>query len=484
MKLNLWIVANCLNSLEPIVSVPEDAPAVLIGARSIYVPKCAYVYQKNFDVVVDAGKEGGYLIFENMDSREILEMVQFAFDFYSDWEDMLYEAEKRLDYETIIDKSWAIFKSPLILLDAGNNVMKMSRQYGADDVNKDWKYLLQHHRSSVEVQQFLLENGARHNYYMNEKARIFHFNDPWINGRELSAAIFCKNMQYGRLNIVEKERKLNPGDMLLADILIDHLKIILGQKTDGGQKTDRFASVYTKLLKNDDVSDEELIYWRASSSWNKDKKYRVIVCHISDENVSTIHQRNVENLIRSCFGDIGGVAIIGDNISFLLNDQKEKEEKDKWKQLIEFSVRFHLKAGISLTIRDIGKLHCYYDQALKALDYGMTEKPGEILYYFYDYAVDYILTIQNPELARYACQVDINNLWQKGTRSGGEQIETLDAYLNNERSLVKTAEVLFVHRNTLVYRVKKILETLLCNLDDSYTREYMRISIRIRRLYA
>ena len=95
------------------------APAVLIGARTIYVPRRAYVYQKRTDVIVDASKGGGYLVFENMDLREVLEMVQFTFDFYSSWEDTISEAAKQMDYEKIIEQSWSVFKNPIMLLDAG-----------------------------------------------------------------------------------------------------------------------------------------------------------------------------------------------------------------------------------------------------------------------------------------------------------------------------------------------------------------------------
>ena len=114
---------------------------------------------------------------------------------------------------------------------------------------------------------------------------------------------------------------------------------------------------------------------------------------------------------------------------------------------------------------------------------GGTTRPVQKLYHFYNYAADYILSVQDMEMARYACQVDISNLWEEGKPDGGERIETLRAYLSNERSLVKASNELFVHRNTLVYRINKILEMLLCDLDDSYTREYMRLSIRVLRLY-
>ena len=494
MKLNLWIVANCLHALEPVISVPRDAPAVLIGARTIYVPRCAYVYQKKSDVFVDAGKEGGYLIFENMNFREVLEMVQFTFDFYSGWEDKLSEAAEKMDYKQIIDQSWSVFKNPMMLLDAGNNLMAMSAQYRDDEVNEDWKYMARHKRSSLEVQQFLIENGAPYDYYMNDKSRIFHLKTPWINGKELSVAIFYQYVQYGRLNIVEKDRELNPGDLLMADHLVGYLAEILGRTSNQNQLSDSFASVYMKLLTKERVSGEELEYWKKTSGWLRKKKYRVVVCQNDAKAVDRNRRRSVENLIRSCFGDNGGIVLIKDKISFLLIDQSEKEVADKWKRLLDFSERFHLKVGVSLVVRDISRLYCYYDQGVKALEWGKTKGRTDVrgggeanplpnLYHFYNYAVDYILSVRDMELARYACQVDINNLWEEGKPDGGERVETLRAYLSNERSLVKAANELFIHRNTLVYRVNKILETLLCDLDDSYTREYMQLSIRVLRLY-
>ena len=81
----------------------------------------------------------------------------------------------------------------------------------------------------------------------------------------------------------------------------------------------------------------------------------------------------MENLIRSCFGDNGGIVLIKDKISFLLIDQSEKEVADKWKRLLDFSERFHQKVGVSLVVRDISRLYCYYDQGVKALEFGKTK---------------------------------------------------------------------------------------------------------------
>lgn len=49
-----------------------------------------------------------------------------------------------------------------------------------------------------------------------------------------------------------------------------------------------------------------------------------------------------------------------------------------------------------------------------------------------------------------------------------EYLETLRVYLDVNRSVTKAAQILFVHRNTVVYRVKRIIELLGVDLDDPH----------------
>lgn len=49
-----------------------------------------------------------------------------------------------------------------------------------------------------------------------------------------------------------------------------------------------------------------------------------------------------------------------------------------------------------------------------------------------------------------------------------EYLETLRIYLDTNRSIAQSAERLFVHRNTVAYRIKKIVELLDVDLDDPH----------------
>lgn len=74
-------------------------------------------------------------------------------------------------------------------------------------------------------------------------------------------------------------------------------------------------------------------------------------------------------------------------------------------------------------------------------------------------------------------------LWEMQQVNGDELFHTLKVFLDNERSVSRTSEALFTHRNTVLYRIRKIREILNRDLDDAYIREYCRLSIRILELY-
>ncbi|MDR0723451.1 MAG: helix-turn-helix domain-containing protein [Treponema sp.] len=75
-------------------------------------------------------------------------------------------------------------------------------------------------------------------------------------------------------------------------------------------------------------------------------------------------------------------------------------------------------------------------------------------------------------------------MWESGEKSKQELVRCLYHYLLNGRNLAATAKVLFVHRNTLIYRLEKlsgILDTDLKNLDPERNFFYLLLCIGLVR---
>ena len=97
--------------------------------------------------------------------------------------------------------------------------------------------------------------------------------------------------------------------------------------------------------------------------------------------------------------------------------------------------------------------------------------------------MDYLLDTPLGHQSIHACMPTVVQLWKQERASKDDLFSTLKIYLENERSVSKTAAQMFTHRNTILYRIKKIQEFLSCDLDNIYERDYCRLSIQILSLY-
>ena len=62
-----------------------------------------------------------------------------------------------------------------------------------------------------------------------------------------------------------------------------------------------------------------------------------------------------------------------------------------------------------------------------------------------------------------------------------ELLHTLCVYLDNDCNAQLCSRLLFLHRNSLVYRVHRIQEISGCDLSNPTERSYLRISFLLRR---
>lgn len=65
----------------------------------------------------------------------------------------------------------------------------------------------------------------------------------------------------------------------------------------------------------------------------------------------------------------------------------------------------------------------------------------------------------------------------------GELLQTLAAYFDCNGNLARTAELIHVHRNTLLYRLSRISQICHVDLDDADTRLSLWVALRLHRLY-
>jgi purine catabolism regulator len=85
----------------------------------------------------------------------------------------------------------------------------------------------------------------------------------------------------------------------------------------------------------------------------------------------------------------------------------------------------------------------------------------------------------NPELAAFH-DVILGNLLAH--ENGRELIHTLEVYFTHHGNLSQAAEALFIHRNTLLYRMERIASITGLDLDDPETRLAVQLALHIERM--
>ena len=131
----------------------------------------------------------------------------------------------------------------------------------------------------------------------------------------------------------------------------------------------------------------------------------------------------------------------------------------------ELAGEFDLKVIISEAVRDLYDLPLLYRAAHDALSMiAGSDYHGENVCYVAQLRTP--LLLKNLESRNDLISPELRALDEHDRKKGTQYCETLYFYLICSRSLKKTCDALFTHRNTVLYRIERIRDDFLIPLDD------------------
>ncbi len=145
-------------------------------------------------------------------------------------------------------------------------------------------------------------------------------------------------------------------------------------------------------------------------------------------------------------------------------------------KLENFCVAHHLRCGVSNRFRKLGALRGYCDQAIAALN----ASSGTGLSFYQDIMLDHMLSHIPEEKTRFLISPDIARLEEANANFSFSLTETLKSYLECNCNLLRCSEQLFLHKNTLLYRLNHIRSIIHSDLNDADERLLLMLSFRLR----
>lgn len=473
MKLSMWMIANRLHELEMNLNIRENSPAILNSARRAYATNCVFIYQDGEDAVCEANGDSMRLISTNADYA--LELIQDTFDFYNEWESSIIDCGRRGDYQSIIDSSWFILHNPLILMDGSLNVLALSKQYGPDDADEEWNFLKNNKYPSVKFSR-KLKPEVKSNTVLSRTVQYFKNDSIPGSTNCLSILLQRKSLTVGRLTLLEFDRMFNPGDYQI----LEYLGNILSDSLAKPGEVHGHASVFTSLLAGEHPDKNDIAWQLEYCGWTSEDEYvtYVLESHFDDRANRTLQL--VRNMIQKQNPSCETILL---NNKLVIVATVRQCGHSFLEMLQTFSHEYGLLIGVSLAFQDILRLKYFYDQARFAIrDENKNILDNQGVYQFYDQALQYMLSECTTEEKLAACHPAVVTMSVLDAESGSDYLQSLKVFLQFERSYVSASDELYVHRNTLVYRIRKIMQSYDMNLDDPYTREYLLISIRLREM--
>lgn len=109
-----------------------------------------------------------------------------------------------------------------------------------------------------------------------------------------------------------------------------------------------------------------------------------------------------------------------------------------------------------------------YREAFKALSMiDICHRDSKIIKYKELGIIRWLVELSNIKEIQQYCYENLGPILEHDKNHGMDLMGTLKCYFQNNRHLLKTSQELFIHRNTLIYRLSTIKDLLKIDLDDA-----------------
>jgi sugar diacid utilization regulator len=161
------------------------------------------------------------------------------------------------------------------------------------------------------------------------------------------------------------------------------------------------------------------------------------------------------------------------------NSEQERIFKDYYHYL-EASLKNKFKLTMFVgSIKEVNQLNESYAEAKQLLDFKNTQEGSLVFsnhYYVDNFLRKFIPTNEAANFTTYF----LDPLIQYDQKNDSNLMLTLTAYLDNHQNLATTSRQLFIHRNTLLYRVEKIESLLGYSLNEKNAQFNLSLAIKLQ----
>ena len=375
---------------------------------------------------------------------------------------------KSHDYQEILNLGRPLVGNPLILTSVSYAVLAITEEPEVTAPN--WVEIC--NSRSIPIGSIAFESlNAAYRKSLEEQYPVF--DDTMDDGVRMLRKTLCVGGKVlGYLDSPLYFQEPGEEEVELFDLLGNLLSIELQRGLERAAIPENMQDYFIFDLLEGRLTDPALIEERFRFfKWNIMSRGRVQVVSIRRSD-GTIELNNirfrelVEQLVR--LFPVFKTFAYGSELKMLCPvTESLSQEKHALEDIQNFLEQQDMVAGISRPLNEVQFISDFNRQAQKAAELGRVFHPERRIYFYDDYAVYHALELSTQkEDALQFCHSAIMRLWDYDQEHDTNLLESLRVYLTHNRSIGESAGLLYIHRNTMNYRIAKIHELTDVDLDD------------------
>jgi purine catabolism regulator len=306
--------------------------------------------------------------------------------------------------------------------------------------------------------------------------------------------IITKNIGRGYLSIIGRDNELDDIDLLVAEHGAAACALEMAKAKAISDTEKRLRGTFLDRLLIGDVSQQEAI--RQGERFEHDMLQTHLAIVLAWQGDKSPSNRRLETLVNGVVASHHASALVWqrerENELLVFHATDPKDPVDASMKLAKaFTTEVQrqyqgarVAVGLGQAARDIGSWRNSYRDSVQALELA-TRLHTDTPLYIGDLGVyQLILSLADREKLMSFCERTLGALLEYDLRQHADLIKTLEAFFACHGNLSQTAEMLIVHRNTLLYRMNRINEIAQIDLNRPEIRLALHLALTIRRLLA
>lgn len=377
-------------------------------------------------------------------------------------------------FQHIIDAGYQMLGNPLFLMDLSSKLLGITNQYHIDN-DLIWQEITTNGYLSYHTIQLSKEIGRTVD---NSQVPVI-IQDSFMTYTRIIGKVEIGGTQAGVVCVLEYEKPFLPQDIENVALLCKAISLEMQKNKYSHYTREVMYETFIQDLLEGKIRDRQTIIEKTKIlglSFSPNLYILTIDVNEFDSNGSLLCMKD---MVSNILSNTRSIIYKGHVVTIFSCCDPSYFNGTILKHLKEFLRSNNMFCGISSCYHHLEESQEYYNESLKALKLGQRLNKEDLLYIYGNYAI-YDIAEQcccSDNLIKY-CHPALLTLISLDKQKHTCYAQSLYVYIFNLTNIAESASALHIHRNTMIYRIKKIEEITHLHLSDSDVLLHLHLSFK------